>query len=81
MSGPEVRVTYHFEDINNIADGIITGLEEGEVDLGQGIVALALCIGRLMNPSPQERSDEAEAAFVQALLEWAGMYYTKGAAN
>lgn len=71
------KVTASLGETNKLAKAVLNALAEEEASIGMGLLACSLTIGRLLNPG-KELSDETEIAFIEALMDWSGAYFTTG---
>lgn len=75
--GPSSKVQYDMDEIHDISVELIKYLEEEEIEVGLGILSLALSLGRLLAPHPPLSEDNG-IKFVHNILDFAGMYFVEG---
>lgn len=73
--GPNA-ITFDMEEVHELSVDYLSMLEEDGVKMGLGAVAAALSLGRLVCPRMLEPQEEM--AFIQAIMEFAGMYFAEG---
>ena len=69
-----------FTLVDKLSRAIMSALVGSECSIGQGAMACAMSIGRLLNPG-KTLSDEVEIKFVEDMMEWVGMYFVEGREN
>lgn len=81
-TGPSTaRVTVDFGLAHNLSIGQLKELQSKDIDGGTGAVSLVLSAGRILSPDIMD--DDTEIAFVQAAMDWLGLYFagTEGGIN
>ena len=71
-SGTQTTASYN--STNELAGILLRTLAEEEASIGYGMLACALTLCRLQNTG-DERTDDEEIDFIQALMEWTGAYF------
>lgn len=66
-------------EIHDISVSVIEKLEEDEIDIGEGAVALAMSFGRIVSPAVM--TPEEEIAFIHAMLDFGSLYFVQGVQN
>jgi hypothetical protein len=78
--GPQTaNITVDFGEAHNLSIGYLKELQAKSIDGGTGAVALVLTAGRIL--SPEVLSDDEELNFIQAAMDWLGMYFVDGGKN
>lgn len=67
------------KDIQDCSLAILDYLEEENVEVDLAASALALTLGRVI--SPARLSPTEESAFLQAIVEWSGLYFCEGSVH
>jgi hypothetical protein len=73
------KITVDFGEAHNLSIGVLKDFQAKSVNGGTGAVALVLSAGRIL--SPEVLSDDDEISFVQAAMDWLGMYFAEGGKN
>lgn len=73
---PLTKISVNVEEVHGLSVDLLEFLSEGDDNVGVGILALLMTTGRLM--SPQTLDPEQELQFVQAAMEFCGMYFCDG---
>ena len=68
------KVTVDFGEAHNLSIDILKRFQGQSIDGGTGAVALVLSAGRIL--SPEVLSDDEEIDFVQAAMDWLGLYFS-----
>ncbi len=77
---PQVKVTLNAGEVHEISLGLLQALQDNAITMDIGVAALGMSLGRIM-ALPVVLTPAAEVAFVEQVLEWAGMYFAGGEAN
>lgn len=72
-----VRIEFDVDEVGGLSLDLLKLLEMEQVDVQTAGLALALSFGRLLSPT-QPMAEDDEVKFLQAIHEWAGMYFTEG---
>jgi hypothetical protein len=72
-------VTVNMEEVHKTSLDILELLEEDDVELKLGLVAIALTFGRVA--SPKVLTQEEEVKFLENILEYIGLYFVEGEPN
>jgi hypothetical protein len=78
-SGAAVEVVCNLGDVYDVSDGLIDHLSENKVEMGLGIFALVLTVGRCL--APREMTPEDEQAFIKNTLDFIGASFAQGSVN
>lgn len=70
------QLTVDMEEVHELSLDFLQMLESEGVKTGVGAVSAALSLGRLMSPKVLEPDEEIQ--FLQAIMEFAGMYFGDG---
>jgi hypothetical protein len=62
------------EEVHALSVDLLEFLGESDDNVGVGILALLLTVGRLMNDKTMEAEEELE--FIQGAMEFCGMYFS-----
>jgi hypothetical protein len=79
LSPDQVSINIDFGEAHATSVGLLGLLGEEGKTVAEGVTSLLLSVHRLLAPEPQ--SDESEAMFLQATLDWIAAYYTEGIPN
>jgi hypothetical protein len=71
-------VTFNHGEIHHLSVEFLRFLHESDVSVGDGALASALTLGRLM--SPVKLTEEAERQFLEALMSFVGAFFVEGEA-
>lgn len=72
-------ITVDYGEAHNLSIDVLKEFQGRDIDGGTGAVALVLSAGRIL--SPEVLSDDEEINFVQAAMEWMGLYFADGGKN
>lgn len=76
---PAIEVAYNLDEVYEASNGIIDHLADEAHEVGLGVFALVVTIGRVL--SPTEMTPQQEQAFLKATLDYVGAYFAEGRAN
>lgn len=68
------KVSVDAQEVHELSVELMHFLEESHAEVGTGIFALAMTLGRLVAPRILQEDEELE--FIQNLMEYSGLYFT-----
>jgi hypothetical protein len=79
MTSPLTKITVDMEEVHDMSVDLLEFFQQTDTNVGVGILALIMTVGRLMSPTVMEEDEEAN--FIQAVMEYCGMCFAGGMVN
>lgn len=74
MASPLTKISVNVEEVHALSVDLLEFLEDSQHTVGTGLMALLMTTGRLMSPTMLD--EEKEFEFLQAAMEFCGLYFT-----
>jgi hypothetical protein len=73
------HLSFSLDEVHDLSIMLLSACEENGANVGLSSLGLALSFGRLLTPQPMDGDEEI--AFIKAMMQFGGAYFTEGMTN